>query len=629
MNIATIARPLNLTLPEHLKWQKCLLLAGLVWALVVVVPDFFRLTGNLASFGFSSDNDGRIYEVDMEGGPATSQGLTIGDTIPLTDNSSGDSSRDLQGGACSRMDSSICRDYLAIFGGMGGLAYVQHGTVIHLPVTGRDKPVTLAAMDAPLDGLAKVLLLFDECVAVFVLYRAFNLAWTRMDAMTTGFFLYVMWFNPGQYFYFYALLQPHAKLVLLQEAFQAIAQGAGYAGFLIFALRFPHNRTEPQFQNLEKLAIGLGAVLTLLQLLSFANVFGHGTEQITRAAIGGGYAVACYGFYIVWRRTKLQAPIDFQRMRWVLWGCALGIPAFVFADSNEATSLWARYVWNWHIWAKWSPPESMFEFAFLISGVFAILICEAIRRPRIVNVSIALRSFFAVAVAVGASGLLEKFLGDWLSAKQASSVGQWPTWAAVTFVGALASHKGVDWSRELISGRLHQAIEQLRKAGAAAAGANAVEDVDAALANAAVEAFDLTFAAVLRQSGEDFCLVYPPDYDAVARPLISLTVDQLADLRIGRVVQLGTHKPISADIALSTPTLAVPVIAGPRLEAVVLYGPHKTGADIDSLEAEALKNFAQETAVGYETARMTALEAEVTALRQQLAGKQAPEAKPA
>lgn len=603
---------------NHAVWRRVLLVAALVWALVVVAPDFLRLHWNLASLGFSADNDGRIYEVDDD--PASSAGLTTRDSIPLrTPEADGPPGA----GACSRITSELCRDYLAVFGGMGGLAYVVEGTVVHLPVSGRGSPVTLVAAPQPLGGSAKFFLALDELAAVWVMWRSFRLAWTRLDAMTVGFFLYVMWFNPGQYFQFYAWLQPHPAWLFLQEGFQSLAQGAGYAGFLLFALRFPHNTSEPQFRWIEQLAIFLGVALAVLQLASFANVFGYRSETITECAILGGYAIAIAGFYIIWRRRKLQAPTDYQRMRWVLWGCAIGLPAFIFADSNEATSLWARYVWNATIWKGFRPGEAVYDAAFLISGVFAILICEAVNRPRIINVSIQLRRIAAWMGAVllfyWLEHTLEQPMDIWLMQASIPSTVQWPAWAAVTCCAALASHKGADWAGDMITGRLRYAIEHLRKASAKAAHATRIEEVDRIVVDEAVKALNLSFAAVFRCINGTFREVYSLARSGMAVSCPPPNDNHLPDLRNGRIVRLASPRSPSLDTALLSPTIAVPAIAGPKLQAVVFYGPHETGEDIDALESDALKTFAQDAALGYETARTIALEEELHALRLQLA----------
>src|SRR5262249_5276484 len=159
---------------------------------------------------------------------------------------------------CWQPTSAQCRDFLGVFGGMGGLSYVQPGTKVRLPFLLKDgnsaHPETLqlaAAQEQEVQfttDLTKFFLAFDEIIAVLVLARAFSLVWTRPSPMTLGFFRFAMWFNPGQYFTFYALLQPYPVLLLIQEVLQALAQGVGYAGFLIFALRFPRNQTEPEFK---------------------------------------------------------------------------------------------------------------------------------------------------------------------------------------------------------------------------------------------------------------------------------------------------------------------------------------------------------------------------------------------
>ena len=71
------------------------------------------------------------------------------------------------------------------------------------------------------------------------------LVWMRPGPMSWGFFLYIIWFNPGQAFLFYAWLQQWPPLLLLQNLAGSLAEAAGYAGFLIFALRVPDDRLDP------------------------------------------------------------------------------------------------------------------------------------------------------------------------------------------------------------------------------------------------------------------------------------------------------------------------------------------------------------------------------------------------
>ena len=482
-------------------WQKALLIAGLVWALAVIIPDFTRLYSNLSQFDFSADNSGVIYQVGTPDAAAGKAKIVL----PYQQNDSIDLSPAF---SCWRPTSQACEDYLAVFGGMGGLSWVKNGTVVTLPIIpvggGPAHQARIAAHPQPLGVYARIMLGLDELAGVLVVLLAFELAWRRPGAMTAGFFLYAMWFNPGQYFAFYAWLQNHPVWFLAQEVCQALAQGAGYAGFAIFALRFPHDRTEANLRGVERLAIGLGAVLALLQLMSFANVFGVPTEKITRAAILGGYAVALFAFYIVWRRSWHQHPLDYQRMRWVLWGCAIGLPAFIFADINEATSLPARYIWPNAIWDGWTPDESVLEAAcYLVSGILAIFICFAIKRRRILNVTFELRALVITVAVLVVGAMIEDLMHIPISAGL-HTMGfperlQFYISVVPLALCSYAAHQGAHAADHVLNRGLYHASLHLDDVGDTAKRAESLEAIDAILADGPSEALELASAAVFRR----------------------------------------------------------------------------------------------------------------------------------
>ena len=124
------------------------------------------------------------------------------------------------------------------------------------------------------------MLFLDTVVGIIVIIIAFWLVWTRPSLMTWGLFLYVVWINPGQTFTYYALLQRWPLAVLAQEFVEALAQGAAFAGLMIFALRFPDDRTEPRWQKVQWAVPLLGVAMFVLTLLCFANMFGFPTEKM-------------------------------------------------------------------------------------------------------------------------------------------------------------------------------------------------------------------------------------------------------------------------------------------------------------------------------------------------------------
>jgi hypothetical protein len=79
--------------------------------------------------------------------------------------------------------------------------------------------------------------------------------------------------------------------------------------------------------------------------------------------------------------------------------------------------------------------------------------------------------------------------------------------------------------------------------------------------------------------------------------------------------------PAADDAELSdvtAPAAAVPVVFADELHAVVLYGAHSSGADIDHLEARLLEDFAARMALAYEKYFKKSMPEELRALREQL-----------
>jgi hypothetical protein len=79
-------------------------------------------------------------------------------------------------------------------------------------------------------------------------------------------------------------------------------------------------------------------LLAILLTLSYANLFGYPTEMVTRAGILSGLVVAACASIILLARRKEVSPQGFQRLRWVIWGCLIGLPALIIADRAVSVS---------------------------------------------------------------------------------------------------------------------------------------------------------------------------------------------------------------------------------------------------------------------------------------------------
>ena len=185
--------------------QRLLLIVLLAWALVMIVPDLLRVVQPLGSFGFYADNDGLIYDVtgpfDAESdSPAWKAGIRDGDKLALSKL------------RCFPYNRTTCRNALMVLGGLQLMLPGREAT-FELKATG-DHParqVTLKAAPVPANPFERFIVLIDQIAGILVVVAAAWLVWTRPGAMSWGFFLYVIWFNPGQVYAFYALLQPQPR----------------------------------------------------------------------------------------------------------------------------------------------------------------------------------------------------------------------------------------------------------------------------------------------------------------------------------------------------------------------------------------------------------------------------------
>ena len=216
------------------------LVALTAWGMLMIVPDLYRVFALFASFGLVANNDGVIISVvgpfaTSAESPAAAVGIVPGDRI------------DLQAMRCVPIDSPRCRSLLSVLGGLGGKQVVLPGHEIELVIApgdgGATRLVRIQAARPERGWGERLVLLADTIVGIIVIVAAFRLVWIRAGKITWGFFLYAIWFNPGQTYAYYALLQQWPPGVFVQEIAEALAHGAGFAGLLIFALRFPDRKS--------------------------------------------------------------------------------------------------------------------------------------------------------------------------------------------------------------------------------------------------------------------------------------------------------------------------------------------------------------------------------------------------
>jgi hypothetical protein len=473
---------------------RILLVALTIWALAMIVPDLYRLMQPLGSFGFYANNDGLITDVqgpfpDEAASPAWQAGLRQGDRL------------DLRQMRCIPVHTLRCASALAA---LGGLRLVSNDRRAELALAATaNKParlIDIVAKTRPFSLWVSAVLPLDQIAAILVILAAAWLVWTRPGGMTWGFFLFVIWFNPGQSYEYYALLQHSPAALLAQNLAGAIAQGAGYAGFLLFALRVPQDQSSPRLRSIERALPAVAILLATLLALSNANVFGYATEIVTRAGILCGFLVAACAFAILLARRTELPPSDYQRLRWVIWGCLIGLPALILADVGQGTTLLSDVVGNL------SPPEEAWDLVRIINGVLCLFVFEAVRRPRVVSVAIPLRRVTILGIVLSVPTLLlhEQIEHIREGFRESSTIPSW-VWFLIAVIVLFIITRLHELAVHLADRHFNRALARAgQDLGRAMLQAQDFATIEAALVSGVCKALDLASASIFRKDGAVF-----------------------------------------------------------------------------------------------------------------------------
>jgi hypothetical protein len=599
---------------------RLLLVVLTAWSLAMIGPDIYRLYDPLGSFGLSLDNDGVVLDVvapfhTSAASPAALAGINPGDRVDIT------------AMRCLPRGNRLCSALLRLLGGLGGLQLAVPGQHIELVIdpagTGPPRRVSLTAAHAPLAFAARLVLLADSLVGVAVVVAAFWLVWRRPSRMTWGFFLYAMWFNPGQDFVYYALLQRWPTGVLLQEIAESMAYGGALAGLLMFALSFPDDKADPGWRSAERALPALGVGIAIVTLPRYGSALGFPTETLARATFFIGYVVDVVVVVILVARLKGLPPQDRQRMRWVICGCVIGLPAYLFAAIAQSSGLVAS-----SLGVEVAP--IIIGLLYLLNGVLAYFVAEAVSNRRVVSVAIPLRHGTILAMLTLTAGVPIVYLHELTSHYQEEL--HLPEWIWPFFVAPIVLvllqrlHEiAVHLFDSVLNHNYHRQRRLLQAAEHAMLDVTVATDIDRLLVEAPVQALDLSSGAVFRSEQGTFRRTgAAPGWEAPMDTELHPKRDGivLESLDKGEPVRLPHWVRPGIPSGLEAPCLSVPILSG-VLEriAVVLLGPHKAGTDINADEREMLRRLAERAAAAYERAEIVRLREEVTKLQAQLASE--------
>jgi hypothetical protein len=591
---------------------RVLLAALTFWALAMIVPDFYRLYQPLGSFGFYANNDGVI--TDIQGpfphetdSPAFQAGLRVGDRL------------DLEQMRCIPLNTLRCASAMAALGGFRLVTNQRRAELVMAATPDRPaRKIDIVAKQRPYNGWVLVVLLLDQLAAILVILAAAWLVWTRPGIMTWGFFLYVIWFNPGQSAQYYALLQLYSPVALLAQGLAgAASQGIGLAGFIWFALRAPTNETTARWRPIERSLPFIAVALVLLLSLSYANLLGYPTEIVTRIGVASGLVVAGCGFLILLARRRELPLKDYQRLRWVIWGCVIGLPALVFADAGTTTTLLD------FLWPGYSPPEQLWGLIYLVNGVLCLLVSEALRKPYVVKVSIPLRRVTILGLLLSLPILFLHegidHIREGISEKVTLPAWAWVGIAAVILFLTSKIHDNtvhyLDW---LFNRSVARAGERL---GDAVLKSKNYGEIESQLVQGVRNALRLASASIFREQGRVFRRTAADDTWEGATRVLDPHDPLLAPAQANRPYDVDAAAATRNDLpdGLTRPILAVPVGDRLRCLGLALYGPHATGNALSHDERSMLAELADKAASAFMQINDDQLRRRIAALESELA----------
>lgn len=585
--------------------QRLLFFGLLIWALVMILPDFARVVRPLGSFGFYADSNGLIYDVagpfaEPQDSPAWVAGVREGDRL------------DFSKMRCIPYDRDICA---ATISAVGGNEYVLPSTqaTFDLLPNGAEpaRQVHLTALPRPSNWLVRFVLMLEQIAGIAVILGAGWLVWTKPGPMSWGFFLYAIWFNPGQSYEFYAHLQRWPIILITQNALGCISEAAGYAGLLIFVMRAPTDTLQPQWARAERLMPWLGAAVAVALMASYGSSFGFHTELLSRITILFGIIVSAAAVTILLMRRQTLSAKDNQRLRWVMWGCMIGLPAFVIADLNEYTTLLTD-------WNGLFLPEDIAGLLYLLNGVLCLFVVEAVRRQRVVNVAIPLRRVTVLALITSLPALL---LHE--QAEHLHDLVELPSWswllvgAIILFVIGRLHEWAVELADDFFNRSLDRAEEVLDEA---ILEAKSGDEIDRILSSRASNILRLSSAVTFRRTESGF-----HRYENGTGWTGDVSDLRLSDGVLGAllkgersVINEAAAKDASFPADLDMPILAIPATSRVHCYAITLYGPHESGTALDANERRMLQNLGRHAADAYARIENEELRKAVADLRYQV-----------
>jgi hypothetical protein len=434
----------------------------------------------------------------------------------------------------------------------------------------------------------------------------------RPSAMTWAFYLYCAFRRYGDLLFFW----PGSSLAFWTNFLALVALGGSTCALVaIFALRFPNDKLEGWRRTANRVAIGFAFALPLAWLYTFVRIafLSVPSESLVRFLVQVTSIVYLFAAAVFLVTLSQSHGDQRQRLRWILVFPAVLIMHVIAIELADSLPQWFA------------------DGLIALGACVPIAVAYAVVRRRVFDIEFAISRalvYAAITTLVAGSFLLL----DWFMSKQFAET-RFTLTAEIILALAIGSwlnmlHRNVDrFVDSTLFRQRHLAEQRLAKAAAAVLRAESPEVVDRFLIHEPVRALDLTSAAIFHRdaAGTHFVREMALGWSrAEARELTSQYPLVLHLLAEGEPVRLADVVWPSEESAthVGDAVLAMPVLLRDELVAIVLYGPHRNGADIDPDEIRGVTLLVERAGAAYDHIEARTLRAQVESLIRERDAKQ-------
>jgi hypothetical protein len=525
----------------------------------------FGLT--IGDFALPADNSSYLVTSLLAGYPAEKAGIKLGD----------------------RVDASMPVGDRAIL--TGNLApHPGEAVTIRISRGNERRTVALKAHPlAPLSTTAGLELAFQVVADFIFVAIGLMLVLVRPSRMTWGFYLFGFATSIGVLPNNYPFSGVPTELWVGISLALDVVIAAGAVGFLAFCVRFPTNAPVGWLETIDSLTPYAFITLAVALLLPV---------QVTRIMwnvwLAGIAAVCTAGSVILAIRFFRAHGPERHRIRWVVFGitcAAVAIAVVVLSWAGPLASL----------------PGWLIGIVTLFIVAFPLTVAYAVIRHRVMDVRVVISRSLALGVVAAVVSLIVIGL-DWLfSTRLPTSRFQTGTYFAIALLIGLSLNAGRQRITKIIDALFFRQWHRSQKQADAICDvirrATSVADLYEPLTAGIKNALSLTSAALFeRVEDGGFVRVaaigWPPGTTWHILPDDPLV--KRADERL-RMVDIDSFEWHERDlpVGVARPSVMVPIAAGKRVPAILLYGAHNNGTVLDPDEIRNIRGIAADAGLLY------------------------------